>query len=108
MTMTLRAPLLIDFDARERIPVRVHRRVALHALGIHNVDQLVVKVSGDQHQQEQRHDRRGQSLAGRAHATACQRDDHRGENRIVFGPPMKFSSGTSARQASDPPSRSAP
>ncbi len=43
ITMALRRSLLVDLNPRERIPARIERRVALHALGIDDVDQAVVE-----------------------------------------------------------------
>ncbi len=45
---------LVHFHARERIPLGVERRLALHALGVDDVNQLAAKVRHDQYEQGQR------------------------------------------------------
>ena len=47
----------VHFHARERIPLGVERRFALHALGIDDVNELAAKVRYDQYEQGQREDR---------------------------------------------------
>ena len=36
--------LLIDFNARDRIPLRIERSLALHSLGINDVDEAIAEV----------------------------------------------------------------
>ena len=108
---SLRLSLAIDLHPRERVPARelYPCRVAEHSLGVYHVDEAPgIICAGQRQRAPARANRRfGVSPRDSAHIIAAAASAMPA-TRMAFGPPSQFSSGTTARQASAPPHRSAP